>query len=70
MLWANAAETMAGPDAPDDRKQLRAALKDQGTWHTECDWDTMNKWEKNFDTLNPRLKRWLRRAKPYRYADK
>lgn len=69
-LWSNAAQIMAGPDAPDDRKQLRAALRDQGTWHTECDWDTMNKWEKDFDNLNPRLQRWLRRAKPYRYAEK
>jgi len=70
MLWGNAAQIMAGPDAPDDRKQLRAALRDQGTWHTECDWDTMNKFEKNFDSQNPRIQRWLRRAKPYRYADK
>jgi len=68
MLWGNAAQIMAGPDAPDDRKQLRAALRDQGTWHTTCDWDTMNKWEKQYDTLNPRLQGWLRRAKPYRYA--
>ena len=54
----------------DDRRQLEAALRDQGTWHTECDWDTMNKWEKDFENLNPRLQRWLRRVKPYRYADK
>jgi hypothetical protein len=68
MLWGNAAQIMAGPDAPDDRKQLRAALRDQGSWHTTCDWDTMNKWEKKYDTLNPRLQGWLRRAKPYRYG--
>lgn len=67
-LWANAGEMLAGPPAPDDAEQLEAALRDQGRWHTSCDWDTMNKWEKNFDSLNHRLKRWLHRAKPYRYA--
>ncbi|MBT7068972.1 MAG: hypothetical protein HN919_21930 [Verrucomicrobia bacterium] len=66
-LWEKGGELLAGPTAPDDLGQLEGAIRDQGRWHTTCDWDTMNKWEKKYDTLNPRLQGWLRRAKPYRY---
>ncbi len=67
-LWESAGKMLAGPPAPDDLGQLQSAIRDQGRWHTTCDWDTMNKWEKKYDTLNPRVQGWLRRAKPYRYA--
>ena len=46
------------------------AAKLQQLWHTSTgDWDTRQKYEENYDQLNPVMKRWLRRVKPYRYGE-
>ena len=61
-------DTMAGQGAVDDLAQLKSALKLQTQWQTSTDdWDTEHKLEKNYETRNPIIQRWLKRVKPYRY---
>ncbi|MHC4248460.1 MAG: LamG domain-containing protein, partial [Planctomycetota bacterium] len=64
------AERLAGPSAPDDLKQLKTAVDWQKRWYTSTsDWDTEHRQEKDYEDRNHRIKRWLRRIKPYRYGD-
>ncbi len=54
--------------AVDDLAQLKSAITLQTQWQTSTDdWDTEHKLEKNYETRNPNVKRWLKRVKPYRY---
>ena len=72
--FRNSAENMASQMAsdiepPDDMGQLKAAMELQKRWQTSTDdWDTVHKYEKQYEQLNPVLQRWLRRVKPYRFA--
>lgn len=53
----------------DDIAQLKAALGWQKKWLKTCDdWDTANVLEKDYEKQNDRVKRWLKRVKPYRYG--
>ncbi len=64
------ADRLAGPSAPDDLKQLKTAVNWQKRWYTSTsDWDTEHRQEKDYENRNHRIKRWLRRIKPYRYGD-
>jgi len=54
----------------DDLKQLRIALKlqDPSQWlFTTDDWNTEHKLEEDFENKNERVRRWMKRVKPYRY---
>ncbi len=60
--------TLAGEGAVDDLAQLKSAIKLQTQWQTSTDdWDTEHKLEKDYETRNPIVQRWLKRVKPYRY---
>jgi hypothetical protein len=64
------ADRLAGPSAPDDLKQLTTAVNWQKRWYTSTsDWDTEHRQEKDYEKRNHRVKRWLKRIKPYRYGD-
>ena len=64
------ANTLPGPPPSEDVKQLATAFELQKKWLTSCkDWETRHAYEINFESKNWRLKRWLRRIKPYRYAE-
>ena len=61
-------DTMAGQGAVDDLSQLKSAITLQTQWQTSTDdWDTEHKLEKDYETRNPIIQRWLKRVKPYRY---
>jgi len=64
------ADRLAGPSAPDDLAQLKTAANWQKRWYTSTsDWDTKHRQEKDYENRNSRIKRWLKRIKPYRYGD-
>jgi hypothetical protein len=64
------ADTNIGTPTTDELDQAFAALELQPKWLlTTDDWLTMSREEKNFEQQTPLVKRWLRRVKPYRYAD-
>ena len=64
------ADTNIGTTTTDALDQAFAALEQQPKWLlTTDDWLTRNREEKDFEQKNPLVKRWLRRVKPYRYAD-
>ena len=67
----NMAEQLASDiEPPDTLEQMTTAAKLQQLWHTSTDdWDTRQKYEEKYDKLNPVMKRWLRRVKPYRYGE-
>jgi hypothetical protein len=57
-------------EPPDDMKQLQEAVEGQQTWYTSpADWDTYHDEEKDFENRNHRIKRWMKRIKPYRYGE-
>ncbi|MBT7068510.1 MAG: hypothetical protein HN919_19605 [Verrucomicrobia bacterium] len=64
-----AAQLASDIEPPDDWNQLQQAVELQKHWQTStADWDTVHKYEKEYDQLNPVLQRWLRRVKPYRFS--
>ena len=64
------ADTNIGTPTTDALDQAFAALEQQQKWLlTTDDWLTRNREEKDFEQKNPLVKRWLRRVKPYRYAN-
>ena len=64
------ADTNIGTSTTDQLDQALPALELQPQWLlTTDDWLTMSREEKNFEQKPPLVKRWLRRVKPYRYAD-
>jgi len=67
----NMAEQLASDiEPPDTLGQMTTAARVQQLWYTSTDdWDTGQKYEENYDQLNPVMKRWLRRVKPYRYGE-
>jgi hypothetical protein len=63
-----AADRLAGEKASDDMGQLKAAAETQGKWQLSIDdWNTYHKQEEDFENKNHRIKRWMKRIKPYRY---
>ncbi len=66
----NMAEQLASDiEPPDTLGQMTTAAKLQQLWYTSTDdWDTRQKYEENYDQLNPAMKRWLQRVKPYRFG--
>ena len=57
-------------EPPDTLGQMTTAAKLQQHWQTSTDdWDTRQKYEENYDQLNPVMKGWLRRVKPYRFGE-
>ena len=56
-------------EPPDSLGQMEAAAKTQKLWYTTTDdWDTHQRYEEDYEQLNPTMKRWLQRVKPYRYS--
>ena len=56
--------------ALDDLAQLKVAVEWQKRWYlSTSDWDTEHEQEKDYKNRNHRIKRWLKRIKPYRYGD-
>ena len=71
----NLAEHMADQlasdiEPPDSLGQMKAAAKIQQIWFTSTDdWETRQRYEEEYEQLNPIMKRWLQRVKPYRYSE-
>jgi hypothetical protein len=67
----NMAEQLASDiEPPDSLDQMTAAAKIQQLWYTSTDdWDTRQKYEEEYEELNPVMKRWLQRVKPYRFGE-
>jgi hypothetical protein len=65
------ASTTIGVSTQDKLDQIRAVVELQSQWLlTTDDWDTLNREEKQYESKNPNVKRWLKRVKPYRYDKK
>ena len=57
-------------EPPDSLGQMKDAAKIQQIWYTStADWETRQRYEEEYEQLNPIMKRWLQRVKPYRYSD-
>ena len=57
-------------EPPDSLGQMKAAAKIQQIWFTSTDdWETRQRYEEEYEQLNPIMKRWLQRVKPYRYSE-
>jgi hypothetical protein len=70
-LPGNMAEQMASNiEPPDTLGQMEAAAKIQQLCYTSTnDWDTRQRYEEKYEHLNPIMKRWLQRVKPYRFGE-
>ena len=65
------ASTTIGVSTHDQLDQVRAVVELQPQWLlTTDDWDTLNREEKQYESKNPNVQRWLKRVKPYRYDNK